>query len=82
MALSLIFSVLFLVSTFSNARISFSTTFLKRSTNDLCTPGSSRGVYAGLLGGVFGGRGEVGGFGITSVYAIVLEMAIFLRTKV
>lgn len=41
-----------------------------------CKPGLSLGIYAGLLGGVSGGCGEVGGFGITSVGAIIVVMNI------
>lgn len=78
MALSLVSLVLFLASSFSNARTNFLIVCSKRlillTYSGTCTRGLSSGIYAGLPGGVSGGRGEVDGFGITSIGAIVSEI--------
>jgi hypothetical protein len=47
-----------------------------------CARGLSSGIYAGLPGGVSGGRGEVGGFGRMSVGTIIAGIAIPPRTKI
>ncbi len=75
MALNFVSSVLSLTSTFSNARTNFSIVYSKRSIlptyGGTYTRGLSGGVHVELLGGVSGGRREVGGFGTISINAII-----------
>lgn len=40
------------------------------------------GVYAGLLGGIYNDREEVGGFRVIFIDAIILRMERFLRTEI
>lgn len=62
---------LFLVSIFSNAQINFFTACSKQSMVPNCRDPYTQEVYAGLLGGIYGCRGEMGGSKTTSVGAII-----------